>query len=68
MLASGARPTLIRTQPWMTGPHADAVNASIAAHDPQATRTLEAADTELPQVEKLATTVGATAGLGDGRR
>jgi hypothetical protein len=27
----------------MTGPHADAVKASIAAHDPQADRTLAAA-------------------------
>ena len=41
--ASGARPTLVRTQPWMTGLHAAAVTASIAAHDPQATRTLHEA-------------------------
>lgn len=34
VLASGARPTLVRTQPWMTGRHATAVRASIAAHDP----------------------------------
>ena len=43
VLASGSRPTLVRTQPWMTGPHAEAVKASIAAHDPQADRTLAAA-------------------------
>ncbi|WNB84291.1 TraM recognition domain-containing protein [Cellulomonas sp. ATA003] len=43
VLASGSRPTLIRTQPWMTGPHAAAVRASIAAHDPQAARVLEQA-------------------------
>lgn len=34
VLASGARPTLIATQPWMTSPHAAAIRASIAAHDP----------------------------------
>lgn len=34
VFAAGARPTLIRTQPWMTSPHADAVQASITAHDP----------------------------------
>lgn len=50
VLASGARPTLIRTQPWMAGPHAEAVRASIAAHDPQAERTIRAAETELAQV------------------
>ncbi len=27
VLASGARPTLIRTRPWMTGPHAETVRA-----------------------------------------
>ena len=50
VLASGARPTLIRTQPWMTGPHAEAVRASIGAHDPQASRTLTEAQTELAHV------------------
>jgi type IV secretory pathway TraG/TraD family ATPase VirD4 len=40
VLSSGNRPTLIRTQPWMTGPHAEKVKASIAAHDPQASRTI----------------------------
>ncbi|APF34916.1 hypothetical protein BO218_12565 [Microbacterium paludicola] len=29
VLSSGNRPTLIRTQPWMTGPHAEEVNASV---------------------------------------
>ena len=33
VLSSGNRPTLIRTQPWMTGSHAERVKASIAAHD-----------------------------------
>jgi len=45
VMASGNRPTLIRTQPWMTGPHADQVRASIAAHDPQAERTIKEAET-----------------------
>jgi len=40
VLGSGSRPTLVRTQPWMTSPHAAAVKASIAAHDPQAPATL----------------------------
>ncbi|MFC0456226.1 type IV secretory system conjugative DNA transfer family protein [Arthrobacter liuii] len=51
VLASGARPTLIRTQPWMTGPHAAAVRASIAAHDPQAEHTIREAQDELTAVE-----------------
>ena len=37
VLASGARPTLIHTEPWMTGPHAAKVRASLAAHDPAGT-------------------------------
>lgn len=44
VLASGARPALIRTRPWMTGPYADQIRASIAAHDPEASRTLREAD------------------------
>ena len=42
VLASGARPTLIRTQPWWTGPHATAVHASLARHQPTATTTAPA--------------------------
>ena len=34
VFASGAPATMIETAPWMTGPKADAVRASIAAHDP----------------------------------
>ncbi|GAB2756708.1 hypothetical protein GCM10027090_28650 [Sinomonas soli] len=34
MFASGAPAALLETVPWMNGPHADAVRASIAAHDP----------------------------------
>jgi len=38
MLSSGNPPALIRTVPWMEGPHAAAVRASIAAHEPAAAR------------------------------
>ncbi|WP_334172746.1 TraM recognition domain-containing protein, partial [Sinomonas sp.] len=34
MFASGAPAALLETVPWMSGPHAEAVRASIAAHDP----------------------------------
>ncbi len=51
VLSSGSRPTLIRTQPWMTGPHAADVRASIAAHDPQAQRTISEAQHEVAAVE-----------------
>ncbi|BEH02752.1 hypothetical protein brsh051_20330 [Brooklawnia propionicigenes] len=34
VFASGARPTLIATQPWMTSPDAAAIRASVDAHDP----------------------------------
>ena len=50
VLSSGNRPTLIRTQPWMIGPHADRVKASIAAHDPQAQRTIAGALDSLADV------------------
>ena len=36
VFASGAPATLVETVPWMRGPHADAVRASLAAHDPAA--------------------------------
>jgi type IV secretory pathway TraG/TraD family ATPase VirD4 len=35
VLASGAPATLVRTLPWYTGPHKDAVEASTAAHSPR---------------------------------
>ena len=50
VLSSGNRPTLIRTQPWMTGPHAEKVKASIAAHDPQASRTIVEAQESVSEV------------------
>ncbi|QOT19810.1 type IV secretory system conjugative DNA transfer family protein [Paenarthrobacter sp. YJN-5] len=34
MFASGAPAALLETVPWMSGPHAEAVKASITAHDP----------------------------------
>lgn len=34
VIASGSRPTLARTIPWMDGPHARKVRSSIAAHNP----------------------------------
>jgi hypothetical protein len=34
VFASGAPATLVETVPWMRGDQADAVRASIAAHDP----------------------------------
>jgi len=36
VLSSGNPATLVRTVPWMDGPHAAAVHASIAAYDPSA--------------------------------
>ena len=52
VIASGSRPTLVRTQPWMRGPYAEQVRASIAAHDPQGARTLNETFTELNIVEQ----------------
>ena len=60
VLASGTRPTLITTQPWMNGPHAAAVKASIAAHDPSATTTLDDAQRELVDVGRADGTASAT--------
>lgn len=60
VLASGARPTLIRTQPWMTGNHAAAIEASILAHDPQANLTLTDASAELAAVAATEVSIGDT--------
>lgn len=51
VLSSGNRPTLVETLPWMSGPHADAVRASIKAHDPVAEETLRQASDELAKVQ-----------------
>ena len=45
VFASGAPATLIETVPWMTGPHAAAIRASITAHDP-ANRAVATSATE----------------------
>ena len=42
VFSSGNPATLIRTEPWHTGPHAAAVAASLAAHDPGARSTTSA--------------------------
>ena len=34
VLSSGNRATLVKTVPWMDGPHADLVRASLRTHDP----------------------------------
>jgi type IV secretory pathway TraG/TraD family ATPase VirD4 len=36
VLLSGARPVLVRSEPWWQGPHTEAVQASIARFDPTA--------------------------------
>lgn len=59
VLSSGNRPTLIRTQPWMTGPHAEKVKASIAAHDPQASRTIIEAQESVREVAIASSEKGA---------
>ncbi|HFA6985270.1 TPA: TraM recognition domain-containing protein, partial [Neisseria gonorrhoeae] len=50
VLASGSRPTLIRTEPWMLGPHAAEVKASLRAHDPQAGETIDEAERQVAEV------------------
>lgn len=54
VFASGARPTLARTTPWMTGPDRDAIIRSIDAHDPSATATIDQAQRVLVDAEDLA--------------
>jgi type IV secretory pathway TraG/TraD family ATPase VirD4 len=48
VFASGAPATLIETVPWMKGPHAEAVRASIAAHDPANRTTASTVTAPLP--------------------
>jgi hypothetical protein len=52
VFASGAPATLVRTLPWMTGPDAEAVKASIARYDPSAAATLTAATTSVGEVDR----------------
>jgi hypothetical protein len=60
LLATGSRPTLIRTQPWMTAPYAADVCASIAAHDPDAEHTIREAQRELATVDAMIGTEAAS--------
>lgn len=47
--SSGNRPVLIQTVPWMAGPYADQIRASIAAHDPSSEATLSDAEEGLSE-------------------
>lgn len=58
VLSSGARPTLVRTVPWMEAPYAAAVEASVRAHDPAAEATLAEARQELAAVRTLEEQLG----------
>ncbi|GAA2170554.1 hypothetical protein GCM10009846_01360 [Agrococcus versicolor] len=51
VLASGSRATLVRSLPWMAGQHADAIRASIQAHDPHSASTLEDAYVSLASMQ-----------------
>ncbi|SHY49373.1 conjugal transfer coupling protein TraG [Mycobacteroides abscessus subsp. abscessus] len=51
VLASGSRPTLVTTQPWMSGPHREAVEASIRKYDPAGNQTIHDAHAEREAVE-----------------
>jgi type IV secretory pathway TraG/TraD family ATPase VirD4 len=51
VFASGAPATLVRTLPWMAGPRAGEVRASIAEHDPAAEVTLTEAMDSLSDVQ-----------------
>ena len=48
VFTSGAPATLVETVPWMKGQHADAVRASIAAHDPASRPAVATAMATLP--------------------
>lgn len=51
VVSSGNRATLVNTQPWMSGPHAEAVTTSITRHDPASRHTLSEAERELQRVQ-----------------
>lgn len=53
VIGSGSVPTMVRTQPWMIGPHADEVRRSIQRFDPQPQRTLTEAAGELSAVARV---------------
>lgn len=50
VISAGNRATLVRTIPWMVGEHADAISASVRAHDPAGARTLADAAHSVEQV------------------
>ncbi|MUK02792.1 TraM recognition domain-containing protein [Vibrio cholerae] len=58
LLSSGNRAALLRTVPWMKGPHKEAVEASVKLHDPQAEQTLENTRRELQAQHKDPDRVG----------
>jgi len=51
LFASGLPPAVVRPVPWMAGPHAGAVQASIRANDPRARETIAAAASALVRRE-----------------
>lgn len=51
VFASGARPTLIRTQRWMDGPHAEAIRASVRAHNTRSDDVLAAEAAEHAEID-----------------
>ncbi|PCC27061.1 conjugal transfer protein [Glutamicibacter sp. BW80] len=53
VFSAGNRPVLIRTKPWMTGPMAEDIKASITAHDPQSKETLDNAQEGILEVARL---------------
>lgn len=58
IFASGARPTLARTVPWMRGPRAQEVKDSILAHDPNASVTLRDAESWAATMDEPGDTTG----------
>lgn len=58
IVASGSRPTMIRTVPWMKAAYADEVRASIAAHDPQSEKTIADAEAEIIATDQAQEVVG----------
>ncbi|WP_425451582.1 TraM recognition domain-containing protein [Branchiibius hedensis] len=52
VLSSGNRAAMIRTKPWMNGPHAHDVRASITLNDPNGAATIADAFTQLRQVDQ----------------
>lgn len=52
VLSSGNRAAMIRTKPWMNGPHAQDVRDSITINDPNGAATISDAFTQLRQVDQ----------------